>query len=93
MNTTFTGDEPILILSSHLCLGLPEGLFPVGVLVKILKELQPFLHSLVLITLPTTCEGPHCVAVFTPHCHPSWAQIIVSGSCFQIPLACVPPLI
>ena len=30
----------ILILSSHLRLGLPEGLFPVGVTVKILKESQ-----------------------------------------------------
>ena len=32
----------ILILSSHLRLGLPKGLFPVGLLVKILKALLPF---------------------------------------------------
>ena len=31
----------ILILSSHLCLGLPKSLFPVGVPVKILKALLP----------------------------------------------------
>ena len=32
----------ILILSSHLRLGLPKGLFPVGLPVKILKALLPF---------------------------------------------------
>ena len=32
----------ILILSFHLCLGLPKGLFPVGLPVKILKALLPF---------------------------------------------------
>ena len=31
-------------------------------------------------------------AFSTPHSHPYWAQILVSGSCFQIPLACIPPL-
>ena len=31
----------ILILSSHLRLGLPKGLFPVGLLVKILKAPLP----------------------------------------------------
>ena len=31
----------ILILSSHLRLGLPKGLFPVGLPVKILKALLP----------------------------------------------------
>jgi hypothetical protein len=30
-----------LILSSHLCLGLPKGVFLVGVPVKILKALLP----------------------------------------------------
>ena len=30
----------ILILSSHLCLGLPKGLFPAVVPVKILKKLN-----------------------------------------------------
>ena len=31
----------ILILSSHLCLGFPKGLFPVGIPVKGLKSLLP----------------------------------------------------
>ena len=39
----------ILILSSHLRLGLPKGLFPVGLLVKILKALLP---SSILATRP-----------------------------------------
>jgi hypothetical protein len=50
----------ILILISHLCLCLPKGIFPVGLPVKILQALLPFLHFgymtcpfilLVLITL------------------------------------------
>ena len=39
----------ILILSSHLCLGLPKGLFPADVPVKILKAL---LLSSILATWP-----------------------------------------
>ena len=39
----------ILILSSHLRLGLPKGLFPAGVPVKILKALIP---SSILATCP-----------------------------------------
>ena len=39
--------RPILILSSHLRLGLPKGLFPVGLPVKILKA---FLTSSILAT-------------------------------------------
>ena len=33
----------ILILSSHLCLGLPKGLFPIGLFVKIFKAFLTFL--------------------------------------------------
>ena len=40
----------ILILSSHLLLGLPKGLFPVGLPVKILKALLP---SSILAICPT----------------------------------------
>ena len=40
----------ILILSSHLRLGLPKGLFPVGLPVKILKAVLP---SSILVTWPT----------------------------------------
>ena len=36
-------------------------------------------------------EVPHCGAFSTPHSHPSWAQILASGSFFQIPLAWIPP--
>ena len=39
----------ILILSSHLCLSLPKGIFPVGLPVKILKALLP---SSILATCP-----------------------------------------
>ena len=39
----------ILILSSHLCIGLPKGLFPVGLPVEILKA---FLPSSILTTCP-----------------------------------------
>ena len=37
----------------------------------------------------TNYKVPHCGAFSTPHSHPSWAQIFASGSCFQIPLACI----
>ena len=33
--------KSILILSSHLRLGLPQGLFPIGLFVKITKALLP----------------------------------------------------
>ena len=36
-------------------------------------------------------EFPHG-AFSTPRSHPFWAQIFSSRSCFQIPLACIPPL-
>ena len=39
----------ILMLSSHLCLGLPKGHFPIGVPVKVLKGLLP---SSILTTWP-----------------------------------------
>ena len=90
----------ILILSIHLRLGLPKGIFPAGVPVKILKTLLLFF---ILATWPahrpdyvrwtvTNYEVPHCEAFSTPHSHASWDQIFASGSCFQIPLPCVPPL-
>ena len=41
----------------------------------------------------TNYEVSHRGAFSTPHSHPSWAQIFASGSCFQVPLACVPPAI
>ena len=79
-----------------------DPVFPV----KILKALLPssilatcptHLNLLDLISLTifaerTNYEVPHCEVFSTPHSHPSWAQMFASGSCFQIPLACIPPL-
>ena len=42
-----------------------------------------------MIILNTNYKVPHCGAFSTPHSNPSWAQIFASGSCFQIPLACI----
>ena len=99
--------KSILILSSHQRLDLPKGIFPVGVPVKILKELLPssilatrpaHFNLLYLITLAILSERyklhkvPHCGALSTRHSHPSWLQIFASGSGFQITLGCVPPL-
>ena len=94
---------PIL---SQLRLGLPKSLFPVGLSVNILKAFLPSLilatwsaHfnlldliSLAMKVASTIYEVPHCEAFPTPHYHPSWAEICASGSCFQIPLVCIPPL-
>ena len=74
----------ILILSSHLRLGLPEVLFPVGLPFQILKVL---LSSSILATWPDRLN------LRSTLCHPSWAQIIASGPYFQMSLACVFPLI
>ena len=61
----FISLKSILILSSHLLLGFPKGLFPVGVPVNILKALIPssilatcpaYLNFLDLITLTTLGE-------------------------------------
>ena len=38
----------------------------------------------------TNYEAPHCGAFSTFHSYASWAQVFVSGSCFQISLACLP---
>ena len=73
--------------------------------VKILKALLPssilatwsahlkFLDLIILTILVErqNYEAPHCGAFSTPHSHHSWAQIFTSGSCFQIPFACIPP--
>ena len=79
-------------------LGLPKGLFPVGVPAKILKALlpssilatwPPHLNPLDLITLTILSERYQLYissmwSLFhSPYLHPSWAQIFASGSCFQ----------
>ena len=49
-NNPYPGpNQPTLILSSHLRLGLPKGIFPVGLPVEILKALLP---SSILATCP-----------------------------------------
>ena len=50
----------ILILFSHLCLGLPKGLFPVGLPVKILKA---FLSSSILATCPAHRNLLHLITL------------------------------
>jgi hypothetical protein len=40
----------------------------------------------------TNYGDPYFEAFSTPHSHPSRAQIFASGTCFQIHLACIPPL-
>ena len=60
--------RPILILSSYLRLGLPEGLLPVAV--------KMFLHPGYM-----TCPSQS-----------SWVLTFASGSCFQIPLSSIPPV-
>ena len=81
------------ILYSHLCLGLPIGIFPVGLTAKILKALLSSsilstylaeLNLLDLISLTMLFERYKILISSTPHSNPSWAQIIASGSCCEI---------
>ena len=88
----------ILILSSHLRLGLPNSFFPVGLPAKILKALLP---SFIMATWPVHLnlpdvitltllgewyyEIPHYGVFSTLHSHPPWAQIFASRSYFQTP--------
>jgi len=44
------------------------------------------------LSLICTYEVPHCGAFSTSNSHPAWAQIFTSGSCYQIPLAWISPL-
>ena len=99
-----TSQRPILILSSHLCLGLPNGLLPSGFSTKTLYApiLSPIratctahLSLLDLITRIISCtdhKAP-CYAVFsTPLLpNPSWAQISSSAPYPPKPSAYIPP--
>ena len=95
----------ILIVSSHPRLGLPIGIFPVGVSVKILKALLPssilatwpaHLNLLDLITLTILVERYKLWGCslwsLLPLSIPFWALILASGPCFQIPFTYVPLL-
>ena len=84
---------------SHLRLGVPKGLFPVGLPVKILKALLPshilatcpaHLNLLDLITL--TLLGERYKLWSSSLWSLLHSQILASGSCLQIPLAWIPPL-
>ena len=94
------------ILYSHLLLGLPKGLFLVVLPLEILKVLLPsfilvtcpfHLNVLDLIILTILGERYRLWTsslwslLRSPFLSP-WAQIFASGSCFQIPLAWIPPL-
>ena len=76
----------IPILSSHLCLRLPNGLFHVGVSDKILKALLiSILNLLALITLTILGEQYKLSSssLWSLLHFPSWGQKFASGSCFQ----------
>ena len=86
--------KSILILSSHLCQGHPRSLFPVGLLVKILKALLPysFLATCPAHIISYRFNHPGYIICMKQtiklffwnllHSHPFWAQIFDSGSCF-----------
>ena len=96
----------ILIFSFHLQLGLTRDIFPVGLPVKFWKHLYllpSWLHALPILILKFIIIM--CIFVWrqklwssslwafsTPNYHRFWTQIFVPGSCFQIPLTCIPTL-
>ena len=68
----------ILILSSHLRLALPKGIFPVGVPVKILKTLLP--SSI----LPTWSAYPNLLDLIRYHDYIMWTiQTIVLNQIYK----------
>ena len=74
----------ILILSSHLHLGLSKCLLPVSSPIEISKALLSF-SIMALYSLGTTYLVLHYEPFSTSHSHPFWIKIFVSGSCIQIP--------
>jgi len=100
----FTNSHPNLILFSHVCLGLPSGLFPSCFPSKILYA---FLISpthakcpapitlLRMIALIMFCEStsheapPYAVFSSLPPFSPFKGQVFSSAPCSQTPLICV----
>ena len=91
----------ILILFSHLHLGLLKSLFPLGLPYRTLKALLhflfwlydfPFLIFKAILGERYKLYVPHCGAFSIPYSQPPLAQIFAYESCFQIPLAFIPPL-
>ena len=101
-----TSWRSILILSFHLRLGLPSGLFPSGFPTKTLYRSLLFpvcatcpTHLILLnfiteqyLVRSTNHSAPHYIASSTPLLpHPSYAQVFSSVPYSQTPSACIPP--
>jgi hypothetical protein len=91
----------ILILSSHLPLGLPTGLFSSGFLIKILYAclITPIratcpAHLFFLNLVKSTNYGAPHYAIFSSllTLHPSCVQIFSSAPCSKTSSVCVLPL-
>ena len=93
--------HPQVLSNNVFLVGLPVKIFEALLSSSILPTCPAHFNLLDLFTLTTLDERYelmnhevlHCEAFSTPHFHPFWAQILALGSCFQIPLACIPPLI
>jgi hypothetical protein len=101
-----TSQRSILILSTHLRLGLPSGLFPSGFPTN---NLYAFLFSPIHATWPThlildfilliilgeeyqSRSSSLCSFLYSPVTSTLFVQISSSAPCYQTPSVCVPPL-